>query len=166
MWGGTSWNRGQVKYEFKAGVLYECVVEQYNISGKIALQVGFVPELMSNPQDLKNIKEADCIVVCLGHDRVTEKENSDRTFELPDGQVEYLREILKYNKNVVVVLNAGGAVEMASWLPEVKAVLMAWYPGQQGGTAISEIITGKVCPSGKLPISIEKKIEDNPSSAN
>ena len=165
-WGNTSWNRDQVKYEFKAGVLYECVVEHYNISGKIALQLGFVPELISNPKDLKAIKEADCIVVCLGHDRVTEKENSDRTFQLPDGQEEYLREILMYNRNVVVVLNAGGGVDMTSWLPDVKAVLMAWYPGQQGGTAISEILTGKVNPSGKLPISIEKKIEDNPSSAN
>ena len=166
MWGGTSWNRGQVKYQFKAGELYECVIEHYNISGKISLQVGFVPDLLSDPQNLKTIKEADCIVVCLGHDRVTEKENSDRTFQLPDGQEEYLHDILKYNKNVVVVLNAGGGVDMTSWLPEVKAVLMAWYPGQQGGTAVSEIITGKINPSGKLPISIEKKLEDNPTYPN
>ena len=55
---------------------------------------------------------------------------------------------------------------MASWLPEVKAVLMAWYPGQQGGTAISEIITGKVSPSGKLPVSFEEKLEDNPCYVN
>ena len=74
--------------------------------------------------------------------------------------------ILKHNKNVVVVLNAGGAVEMASWMDKVKAVLMAWYPGQQGGLAISEIITGKVSPSGKLPISFEAKISDNPCSEN
>lgn len=166
MWGGTSWNRGQVKYQFKAGELYECVIEHYNISGKISLQLAFVPDLLSDPQNLKTIKEADCIVVCLGHDRVTEKENSDRTFQLPDGQEEYLHDILKYNKNVVVVLNAGGGVDMTSWLPEVKAVLMAWYPGQQGGTAVSEIITGKINPSGKLPISIEKKLEDNPTYPN
>ena len=165
-WGKTSWNRAQAAYEFKAGQAYECVVEHYNISGKIALQFEFVPELFSNPADLKAIQNAACVVVCLGHDRVTEKENSDRTFELPDGQVEYLREVLKHNKNVVVVLNGGGGIEMASWLPDVKAVLMAWYPGQQGGTAISEIIAGKISPCGKLPISIEKKIEDNPSSAN
>ena len=74
--------------------------------------------------------------------------------------------VLKYNKNVVVVVNAGGAVEMASWLPKVKAVLMAWYPGQQGGLAISEIITGKISPSGKLPISFESKLADNPCAAN
>ena len=43
-----------------------------------------------------------------------------------------------------------------------KAILMAWYPGQEGGQAIAEILTGKISPSGKLPISIEKKWEDNP----
>jgi len=64
------------------------------------------------------------------------------------------------------VLNAGGGVEMASWIHDVKAVLMAWYPGQQGGLAVSEIITGKVTPSGKLPISIEAVPEDNPVFEN
>lgn len=110
----------------------------------------------------QKVKNADCVVVCLGHSNETEKENADRTFELPEGQVEYLKEVLKLNENVVVVLNAGGNVEMASWIGDVKAVLMAWYPGQQGGLAISEIITGKVNPAGKLPISMEKVIDDNP----
>lgn len=165
-WGRTSWQRTQKKYEFKAGQEYECVVEHYNISGKNGLRLEFIPELFSNPTDLKALKNADCVVVCLGHDNKTERENSDRTFELPVGQVEYLREVMKHSNNVVVVLNGGGGVEMASWIPEVKAVLMAWYPGQQGGLAVSEIITGKVTPSGKLPISIEKKLEDNPSYPN
>ena len=165
-WGKISWNRGQIYYEFKAGTLYECVVEHFNIGGTNALQFEFALDLFSNPDDMEAVKNADCVVVCLGHDSVTEKENSDRTFDLPYGQVDYLRSVLKYNKNVVVVLNGGGGIEMASWLPEVKAVLMAWYPGQQGGTAISEIITGKISPSGKLPISIEKKLEDNPTAGN
>jgi beta-glucosidase len=106
------------------------------------------------------------VVVCLGHSNRSEKEGADRTFELPRGQVEYLQKVLKLNKNVVVVLNGGGAIEMASWMNDVKAILMAWYPGQQGGLAISEIITGKISPSGKLPISIEAKLEDNPCSAS
>jgi beta-glucosidase len=63
---------------------------------------------------MEAVKNADCVVVCLGHDSVTEKENSDRTFDLPYGQVDYLRTVLKYNKNVVVVLNGGGGIEMAS----------------------------------------------------
>ncbi len=57
------------------------------------------------------------------------------------------------------------AVELTftSWHEAAKkAILMAWYPGQEGGQAIAEILTGKISPSGKLPISIEKKWEDNP----
>ena len=142
------------------------VVEHYNRGGTNGLEMTFKSPEFATELEKRQIRAADCVVVCLGHDNMTEKENKDRTFELPDGQIEYLREVLKLNKNVVVVLNAGGAVEMASWLPEVKAVLMAWYPGQQGGTAISEIITGKVSPSGKLPVSFEEKLEDNPCYVN
>ena len=96
-------------------------MEHFNIGGTNALEFDFAHELFCKPEDMKAVKEADCVVVCLGHDSVTEKENSDRTFELPYGQVDYLRTVLKYNKNVVVVLNGGGGIEMASWLPEVKA---------------------------------------------
>lgn len=81
------------------------------------------------------------------------------------GQLEYTFEAGKTYDNVVVVLNGGG-IEMASWLPRVKAVLMAWYPGQQGGMAVSEIITGRISPSGRLPISIEKTLADNPVNEN
>jgi beta-glucosidase len=52
---------------------------------------------------------------------------------------------------------------MESWLDSAKAVLLAWYPGQEGGQAIAEIISGKLSPSGHLPISIERKLEDNPT---
>lgn len=162
-WNGFSWNRENFLYDFKMGEVYEFVVEHFNGAGSIGLEMMFENLQVTNPEA---IKSADCVVVCLGHDSQTEKENFDRTFELPQGQLEYLYKILELNKNVVVVLNGGGGIEMASWLPDVKAVLMAWYPGQQGGLAISEIITGKVSPSGKLPISIEKQWADNPVAAN
>ena len=162
-WGGINWNRDSFLYDFKKGETYEFVVEHFNGTGSIGLEVKF-ENIRINDPDL--VKKADCVVVCLGHDSLTEKENFDRTFDLPAGQVEYLRKILALNDNVVVVLNAGGGVEMTPWISDVKAVLMAWYPGQQGGLAVSEIITGKVSPSGKLPVSIEKKLEDNPSYAN
>ena len=158
-WNGFSWNKENILYDFKKGQIYEFVVEHFNRSGSTGLELTFENLQISNPDAIRN---ADCVVVCLGHDSQTEKENFDRTFALPQGQEEYLRKVLALNKNVVVVLNAGGGVDMASWLPDVKAVLMAWYPGQQGGLAVSEIITGKISPSGKLPISIEKKFEDNP----
>ena len=165
-WGRDSWQSILTEYDFKAGCLYEVVVEHYNRGGTNGLELTFDSTELVNEEESRKIKEADCVVVCLGHDNTTEKENLDRTFELPKGQVEYLYDVLALNKNVVVVLNGGGGIDMASWLPDVKAVLMAWYPGQQGGTAVSEIITGKVSPSGKLPISIEERLEDNPCYAN
>ncbi len=165
-WHKSSGQEGYMLLEMKAGETYKFELQHQNLAGSIYADMSFESVVAGETQNADVIKAADCVVVCLGHSNRTEKENYDRTFELPRGQVEYLYEILKYNKNVVVVLNGGGAIEMASWMNDVKAVLMAWYPGQQGGLAISEIITGKISPSGKLPISIEAKIEDNPCSAN
>ena len=165
-WHKDSSQEGYMQLEMKAGQIYKFELQHQNRGGSIYAEMAFEPPFVDESANADVLSAADCIVVCLGYSNLTEKENSDRTFELPRGQVEYLRSILKYNKNVVVVLNGGGAIEMASWMNDVKAVLMAWYPGQQGGLAISEIITGKISPSGKLPISIEAKLEDNPSAAN
>ncbi len=165
-WYGESWNNGSVEYVFEEGKNYEFVIEHFNRGGTVGLSMQIKEPLSERLKAAKGLREADCVVVCLGHTADSERENADRTFELPDGHVEYLEEVLKLNDNVVVVLNGGGGVEMASWLPKVKAVLMAWYPGQQGGLAVSEMITGKISPSGRLPISIESVLADNPCSEN
>lgn len=165
-WNKDSNQIGYMLLELKAGETYKFVLEHQNISGSINAEMRFELPYVEDATYAESIKNADYVVVCLGHNKITEKEGSDRTFELPRGQIDYLESVLKYNENVVVVINAGGAVEMAPWISKVKAVLMAWYPGQQGGLAISEIITGKISPSGKLPISIEAKLEDNPCAAN
>ena len=165
-WHKSSSQEGYMLLEMKAGETYKFELQHQNLAGSIYADMVFESATSQEVSNADVIKAADCVVVCLGHSNRTEKENYDRTFELPRGQVEYLRSILKHNQNVVVVLNGGGAIEMASWMNDVKAVLMAWYPGQQGGLAISEIIAGKISPSGKLPISIEAKLEDNPCYAN
>ena len=165
-WHKDSNQEGYMELEMKAGQTYKFELQHQNVGGSINAEMAFELPFVEDNSMTKTIKEAECVVVCLGHSKLSEKENSDRTFGLPRGQVEYLESILKHNQNVVVVLNGGGAIEMAPWMDKVKAILMAWYPGQQGGLAISEIITGKISPSGKLPISIEAKLEDNPSAAN
>ena len=58
----------------------------------------------------------------------------------------------KLNANLVVVVNSGGGVDFAQFADRARAILMAWYPGQEGGRAVAEILTGAVSPSGKLPI--------------
>ena len=112
------------------------------------------------------LQKYDNIVVSLGFDKSTESEGFDRTFAIDPMQINLLNEAIATGKNVIVVINSSGGVEMASWIDKVKAVVMAWYPGEEGGTALAEILTGKISPSGKLPMTIEKRIEDNPSIAN
>lgn len=110
------------------------------------------------------VAKADVVVVCLGFDKTSERESHDRTYGLPREQVEYLEAVLKHSSKVVVVLNGGGAIEIASWKDRVKAVVMAWYPGQEGGLALAEVLTGKVNPSGKTPCTWGVSIEDYPGS--
>ncbi len=111
-------------------------------------------------------KKADNVVMCLGFDSNIESEGFDRPFALPYGQEFLIDEVTKVHNNVITVINSGGGIDFRNWRNKVKAILMAWYPGQEGGKAIAEILTGKISPSGKLPISIEEKWEDNPTFNN
>jgi len=107
--------------------------------------------------------EADAVFICVGFDPKTESEGVDRTFQLPGGQDELIRQISAVNKNTIVVITAGGNVDMTQWVDRVPTILHAWYPGQEGGVALAQIVFGEHSPSGKLPISLERRWEDNPT---
>src|SRR5262249_3572353 len=62
----------------------------------------------------------------------------------------------------IVVITSGGAVEMQPWIDRVPAVFQAWYPGQEGGRALAELVFGDVNPSGRLPVTFERRWDDNP----
>ncbi len=96
--------------------------------------------------------------------RAFDTEASDKTdLTMPFGQDELLKSLLGVNKNTAVVLYGGGPIDMTSWITKAPAVLQAWYPGMEGGTAIANILFGKVNPSGKLPMTFPKKLEDAPT---
>src|ERR1039458_8743059 len=107
--------------------------------------------------------KADAVIICVGFDPKTEGEVFDRTFQLPGGQDELIRQISAVNKNVIVVVTAGGNVDMTRWIENVPAILYAWYPGQEGGAALAQLLFGETSPSGKLPASFERRWEDNPT---
>ena len=104
---------------------------------------------------------SDAVVVAVGFDPTSESEGSDRTFQLPPGQDELIQQLAAANKNTIVVVTSGGAVDMERWLDHVPALFEAWYPGQDGGTALAQLVFGEFVPSGKLPVSFERRWEDN-----
>jgi beta-glucosidase len=106
--------------------------------------------------------KADVIVVAAGFDAESESEGADRTFGLPFGQEELIRELAALNKNTIVTVTSGGNVDPDGWLAQVPADLELWYPGERGGTALAEILFGEVNPSGHLPVTFERRWEDNP----
>ena len=109
---------------------------------------------------------ADAVVVAAGFGPETESEGADRTFGLPPGQDELISEMAAANKNTIVVVTSGGGVDMSGWVERVPALIEAWYPGQEGGTALAEILAGDVNPSGRLPVTFERRWEDNPVHAS
>ncbi len=111
-------------------------------------------------------EQADVVIVAAGFDDSTESEGADRSFRLPAGQDELINAMAAANDKTVVVMTSGGGVDTAPWLGNVAGYLQAWYPGQEGGTAIAEILFGDVNPSGRLPASFERQLEDNPSYAS
>jgi len=108
-------------------------------------------------------KDADIVLFVggLNKNHNQDCEGGDRkSLDLPFGQDKLIAALLKVNKNVVVILNSGNAVAMP-WVNEVPAILQGWYLGSEAGTAMANVITGEVNPSGKLPFSFPKKLEDN-----
>lgn len=97
----------------------------------------------------------------LNKNHLQDCEGGDRKeYTLPFGQDELLKDLLKINSNIGVVLVSGNAVEMP-WISNVKAIMQTWYLGSVAGDAIADIISGDVNPSGKLPFSFPKKLSDN-----
>jgi len=82
---------------------------------------------------------------------------------MPFGQDKLIEELVEINPNTLVVLYGGGAIDMSLWVDKVKGIVQAWYPGMEGGNALANILVGKVNPSGKLPVSFPKKLEDSPA---
>jgi beta-glucosidase len=110
--------------------------------------------------------QADVAIVFagLGHGRGQDSESSDRKLlKLPENQVELIKRTTEVNRNTIVVLMAGSPIAMSDWLSSVPAVLMAWYPGMEGGRAIANVLFGYVNPSGRLPITFPKKLSDSPA---
>jgi beta-glucosidase len=153
-----------VMQHLEAGHAYQVRLEYFEASGSAAARFGVIAaEDVVGRQTKPLAARADAVILCVGFDPSTETEGADRTFNLPGGQDELIRRIASVNKHVVVVLTAGGNVDMTGWIDRVPAILHAWYPGEEGGAALAQLLFGEFSPSGKLPASFERRWEDNPT---
>jgi beta-glucosidase len=112
--------------------------------------------------------QADIAIVFTGHDPQWETEGLDQSgFHLPrnGSQDAMVQAVAAANKNTIVVNSTGVAVAMP-WLSQIPAVLQAWFPGQEAGNAIADVLTGAVTPEGRLPVSFPKRLEDSPAYGN
>ena len=113
-------------------------------------------------------KNADVIIACVGLDETLEGEEGDQSnfsasgdkisLSLPETQQKLLKELAGIGKPMVTVLAAGSSLNV----PEGDAQLLAWYPGQQGGTALAEILFGEKCPCGHLPVTFYHDLAELP----
>jgi beta-glucosidase len=141
---------------------YKIRFEYFEAVGTATARFGVINVEQSIGPEVKAMAaKADAAVICVGFGPSTESEGGDRTFGLPGGQDALIRQISSINKNTIVVITSGGNVDMTPWIDQVSAIIEAWYPGQEGGTALAQILFGDYSPSGKLPASFERRWEDN-----
>lgn len=153
----------------KAGKSYSVKLEYQRVQGNFIPVLGSVTGVQMSWAALRppaDLSKYDAVVVAVGNNYENEGEGSDHGYDLPDQQAELIKHVAKANAKTIVVMHGGGVADMHPWAKKVGATLQAWFPGQQGGQALAEILYGKVNPSGKLPITIDKHIEDNPSYAS
>jgi beta-glucosidase len=122
------------------------------------------PELLQ--QAIEAAKSAEVAVVFAGSNRDYETEASDRPdLQLPFGQQELIEKVLEVNPNTVVVMIAGAPFDIGGIKEKASALVWSWYNGSEGGNALADVLLGTVNPSGKLPWTMPKSIEDSPAHA-
>jgi len=150
------------------GRLYPVRLEYYERGGGAIVRFGWSGgpnNLLTEAVD--EARKADAVLLCLGLNEYLESEGFDRKeLTLPGEQLTLMTSVVAANKKTIVVLNNGAPVLTDGWSASVPALLEAWFPGEEGGTAVADVVFGDVNPSGKLPMTFLKRWEDAPAFGN
>jgi beta-glucosidase len=147
---------------------YDIRVEFYKKTNINSIRLEWEMPTKENPIDkaVALARKSDVAIIFAGLSNLFEGGSHDKTdLTLPGDQDRLIKEVTKANPNTIVVLINGTPVAMP-WINEVKAIVEAYYPGQEGGNAIANVLFGEVNPSGKLPETFPVRLEDNPSFGN
>jgi beta-glucosidase len=161
---------GTITLDMKAGQSHQLVLE-YSTDPAARwrmVRLGCPPHVAADPIQaaVELAAQSDVAIVVAGLTNEWEGEGHDRPdMELVGQQNELIARVAAVNPNTVVILNVGSPVTMP-WVADVPAVLQAWYLGQEAGNALADVLVGDVNPSGKLPITLPQRLEDNPAFIN
>ncbi len=154
-WSKQSYRTVLVNYLFEKGKRYTIRVEFYEPRGNASIKLVWTIGMNNNwKQKIKEAQfaasKADALVIVAG---ITEGEFQDRAFlSLPGHQEELISAMASTGKPVVVLLVGGSAITMNNWMNKVQSIATIWYPGEQGGHAVADMLFGKSNPAGRLPI--------------
>ncbi len=157
-----------VTIDLTAGRSYELVVEVWPRSSSspiLGARIGASPPDTGDEFEraVRAAADADVAVVVVGSNGQWESEGHDRPdLSLPGRQRELVEAVLEVNPRTVVVVNSGSPVEMP-WADRAAAVLMTWYPGEEGADALADMVVGLAEPSGRLPVTFPARVEDGPA---
>ena len=147
------------------GCLLEIEYSRQGSSVAGGIGVGILPPMPEDAMEraLQAARESDAAIVVVGLDADWETEGSDRVnLDLPGRQAELVARVAAANPRTIVVLNAGGPIDVESFVDAVPALLQGGYLGQEAGRALADLIFGDVSPSGRLPTTWPRRLADVP----
>ena len=153
-----------------ARTILEGVVSKVNLGTRLEYRRGFMYDQLNKNEinwAMNEAKEADAVIAVVGLSTLSEGEEGEaiasdfksdrRTLGIPETQMKYLRELRsKTKKPLIIVLTGGSPINLTEISEMADALLFVWYPGQEGGDAVADVIFGEISPSGKLPITFPK----------
>ena len=154
-WSKQSYRTILKDFMFVKGKNYALRVEFYEPKGnatiKLVWNVGINNEWRKQINEaVLNASRADAVILVAG---ITEGEFQDRAFlSLPGHQEELIKAVAATGKPLIVLLSGGSAITMHNWMDKASAIATIWYPGEQGGAAIADLLFGEISPAGRLPI--------------
>jgi beta-glucosidase len=167
-WGQHALTFKTGRVDLKAGSVHPIRIEMFEGPGGADAVLAWKNESVGKTDELAIAVEAargaDAVIVFAGSTEREESEGFDRPdLRLDPAQEELILAVSRVNPNTAVALCSGAMVDMNAWVDSVKALVQVWFPGQEGGTAIADILFGDTNPSGKLPTTFARKWEDCPA---
>ncbi len=166
-WHDRAAQQNTITVELKANRAYKIQIDYFEDMGDAVTQLVWNYRVKGeNPLERRAIqlaKEADVVIVVMGLDQSLEAEEKDRdSLELPRVQREFLKKLYSVNPKLVLVLENGSPVAVPWCTEQLPAILEAWYPGEEGGTAIADVLFGDYNPGGRLPVTCYRSTDQLP----